>query len=121
MELRVNHPRVVAGGHPLRVDCVGLLQEIAELREGVAANARDRRAAACILVHEIVDYVVPEAALEVEHIVRNAQLFAHAPGVIDGLERAAWTIGYVLSVTEQLHRRPDHIVSLLNEHAGGYR
>src|SRR5207237_6304832 len=64
----VDDPRVVPGGDPSRVDSVGLVEQIAKLREGVASHAWNRRTTARVLVHEIADDVAPEGALEIEDV-----------------------------------------------------
>src|SRR5205085_7310683 len=98
---------------------VGLVEQIAKLREGVASHAWNRRTTARVLVHEIADDVAPEGALEIEDVVRHAQLLAHPPRVVDRVERAAWAIGHVIPIAEQLHGRADHIVTLLDEQRRG--
>src|SRR5947207_6022990 len=119
----------MTGRDVARVDLVGAVHEVAELGEGVAAHARNRRAAARVFVHEVVDHVVAERALEIQHVVRDAELLAHAPRVVDRVERAARTVGDVLAIAEELHRRADDVVALLDEqrcrdgrvHAAGHR
>ena len=121
MQHAVVDARVVARRDPLRVDRVGLHEQIAELRERVAAHARNRRAAARVLVHEVVDDVAAERALEIEHVVRHAELLADAPRVVDRVERAARAVGQIVAVAEELHRRADDVVALLDEHRRGDR
>jgi hypothetical protein len=105
----------VPRGDPLARRRVGLAQQVAELGERVAAHARDRRAAARVLVHEVVAPRRARSGLEVEHVVRHAEPLAHAPRVVDRVERAARAVGHVVAVAEELHRRPDHVVALLDE------
>ena len=116
MQLAIHRARVMPSGDVPRVERVGLAQEVAELREGIAAHARDRRATGGVLAHEIADDVAAECALEVEHVVRNADARAHAARVIYGVERAAGTIGDIVAVAEELHRSADDVVPLPREH-----
>ena len=111
----VDYARVMTCRDPFRIDRVGLAYQVAELRERVAAHARNRRASARILADEIVDHVVTESCLEIDDVVRNAELLADAARVVDGIERAARAIGNVVAVTEQLHRCTDDVVALLDE------
>ncbi len=121
MQHAVDDARVVPGRDPSRVDRVGLHDEVAELRERVAANAGNRRASARILADEIVHHVAAESALEIQHVVRNAERVADAPRVVHRIERAARAIGEVAVVAEELHRRADDVVALLDEERGGDR
>jgi hypothetical protein len=63
----ISDARVVARRNEWRVDLIGLLEEIAELREGVAADAGNRRAAGRILGDEIGD----DIAAELEAFLRD--------------------------------------------------
>ena len=85
---------------PLRVDRVGLHEQVAEFRERVAADAGNGRAAVRILVHKIINNVATERALEIEDIMRNAELLGtHDARRSPGIERAAWAIGKIVAVT----------------------
>src|SRR5689334_2965663 len=110
---------VVSRCDPLCGDRIGLANEIAEFREGVAAHTWNRSSALCVFAHEVVDDVLAESRLEIDHVVRHAKLLANASGVVDGIERAARPIGNFLAVTKQLHRRADYFVSLIHEESGG--
>src|SRR5207245_1798680 len=111
------------------VEGVGVIEKIAELGERIAADARNRRAPPSVLGDEVVDHVVPEPVLEIQDVVRDAELVRDELRVGDRIERAARTIGDAVAVTEQLHRRADHVVTLLDEqrrgdgaiHAAGHR
>ena len=72
MKLAADDPRVMSCGHEVRLDRVSLADEIAKLRERVAADAGDGCAAPGILPDEIVDHVPAECLLEVQDIVRDA-------------------------------------------------
>ena len=86
MQRTVAHLRIMAGRDPASVDGVGLPQQIAELRERVAAHAGNGRAAARVLRDEVLHHVAPEGALEIEHVVRHAELLTDAAGVVDAVE-----------------------------------
>ena len=58
-------------------------------------------------------------ALQVQHVVRNAELLADAARVVDRVERAAGPVRKVVAVAEELHRRADDVVALLDEQRGG--
>src|SRR5207249_11039501 len=81
--------RVVPGGDVGAVEGVGMVHEVAKLRERIAAHARNRRAAACILGNEVRDYVAAEPILEVENVVRDAEPGGGQLGGGDGSQGAA--------------------------------
>src|SRR5207244_5434459 len=97
----------------------GVVEEVTELGERVAAHARDGRPAAGVLRHEVVDDVVPEAVLEIEDVMRDPELVGDQLRVGDRVQRAARTVGDTVAIAEQLHRRADHLVALLDEQRGG--
>src|SRR6267143_117554 len=113
--------RVMPGRNRIAVERVGVIEEVPELREGVAAHAGNGRAPARVFGHEIVDHVVPEPVLEIEDVVWNAELVRHQLRVGDRVEGAAGTVGDGVAVTEQLHRRADHVVTLFDEQGRGDR
>src|SRR5689334_7235395 len=119
IERAIDDPGVVTGRNPARVDRVGLVEQIAELRESVAPHAGNRRAASRVLVDEVIDDVTAERALQVEHVVRYTELLADASRVIDRVKGATRSIRDVVTVAEQLHRRADDIVALLDEQCRG--
>ena len=82
MQLTVDDACVVACRNPSCIDRVGLPHEVAKLRESVAANARNRRAASGVLAYKVVDHILAESRLEVDHVVRYAKLLADATCVI---------------------------------------
>ena len=118
----VDNARVVARGHPMRIDAVGGRDQVAELGEGVAPHARDRGATARVLGHEVVHHVPAERRLQVEHVVRHADRLAHAPGVVHRVERAARPVGHVGAVVVELHRHADDVEAVaLEERRAGRR
>ena len=110
------HARVVARGQPRRIDVVGLVQQVAKLRERVAAHAGYRRAAARVLLHEIIEHVVAKTVNEIGHIVRDAEFLAHPPRVAGAVQRAAGAVGNVLAVFVQLHRHAHHVTAGFHQH-----
>jgi hypothetical protein len=119
MKLRMNHSCVVSGRYPSGVDGVCLLEEVAELRESVAADAGNRSATAGVLLDEVVDHVMSETGFEIEHVVRDPELLADSPRIVHGIEGAARAVRDILTVTEQLHRRANDVVALLDEQRRG--
>src|SRR5438093_2051672 len=111
--------RIMAGRDGVAVERVRVIEEIAELRKRVAPHTRNGCPAARILGDEVVDDVVPEAVLEIEHIVRDAQLVCDELRVRDRVERATRTVGHAVAVTEQLHRGADDLVPLFDEQRRG--
>ena len=73
IQVAVDGARVVTRRDPVALERLGLAHQVAELRERVAAHAGNRRAAAAVLVHEILHHVAPERALQIEHVVRHAK------------------------------------------------
>src|SRR6185437_15242063 len=115
-ELALVHARVVARRDPVALERIRLAEQVAELGERVAAHAGNGRATRRVFAHEVLDHVAAERALEVEHVVRDADALADAARIVD---RAARTVWHVVAVTEELHRRADYLVALLGERGRG--
>src|SRR5256885_912126 len=107
--------RVMAGGDRVAVERVGVMQQIAELGERIASDAGDGRSPARILGNEIVDDIVAEAVLEVQHVMRNPELVRDELGIGDRVEGTARAVGHAVAVAEQLQRRADDVVPLLHK------
>src|SRR3546814_19189063 len=73
--------RSVAGRQRVGAEVARGRQQVAELDRLVAAHAGDRRLAAQVAVGEVLHHRVPEAALVVEHVVRDAEPPGHLAGV----------------------------------------
>jgi len=58
----------VTRGDRVAVERVGVGDEVAELGEGVASDAGDRRAPAAVLVDEVLDDLSAETVFEVEDV-----------------------------------------------------
>src|SRR2546425_7957758 len=71
----------------------GLLEQRPELDSVVAGQARIRRAAHCVLAHEMVDNARRELLLEVEYVVADAQNVRPASCVVRILDGAAALVG----------------------------
>ena len=73
-------PGIVAGGHELRVDAVGVLKQLAEFQPLITDNARIGSAAAHVFVDEVVDDPA-EIRLQIQRIERDIQPIRDAPRV----------------------------------------
>jgi hypothetical protein len=65
------------------------VEELVELDEGVAERAGDGRAAGRYSLDERLDHALFELALQIDNVIRHADVLGHAPGVVDIVERAA--------------------------------
>ena len=79
---------IVPGRHAVGAKIARRRQQVLELHRLVATHARDRRRAFQIRVCEVFHYLLAEAVLIIEHIMRNAERFSHAPRVMNVLARA---------------------------------
>ena len=117
VQLSVHDARIMPGRYPSRIDGICLLQKVTKLGERVAPDARNRCAAAGVLRDKVVYHIVSEPGLQIQNVVRNPELLAHASRVVYRIERATGSVGHVFSVTEQLHCGADHIVALLDQNS----
>ena len=120
VESPVARDRVMPGGDVATVERVRVCEQVAELGEGVAPDARNGGTAVTVLAHEVLDDVQVEAILEIEDVVRDAEHVGHVARVVDRIERAAGAVGNVFAVAEQLHRGAHHVVALLDEACSGH-
>jgi hypothetical protein len=106
----------VTGRQRIRAQVPRSGQQIGELDRLVAGNAGDRRFAGHIAFGKRVDHRFLEALFVVENIVRNAERFADAPGIINVLAGAAGpcTVHRGAMVIE-LQRHAQHIIALAGE------
>ncbi len=89
------------------------LQHVAELDLLVAGHARDRRFAGEIAVGELAHHVRREAALIVEHVVRDPERLRHPARVANILAGATGSLlGRGLAVIVELQRDADDVVAL---------
>ena len=112
---------VMPGRHGSAVQRIGMVQEIAELGEGVAAHARNRGPPARVLRHEVADHVAAEPLLEIHYVVRNAERVSDELRVGDGVERATGAVGDCITVAKQLHGGADDLVPRLDEQGSRHR
>ena len=97
-------------------------QQIVELDRHVAVDARHRRLAVDIALGEAVDHRFLEAALVVEHVMRNADALGHAAGVVDVLAGAAGALAVGRgAVVVELQRHADDVIALGLEQRGRHR
>ena len=112
----------MAGGQHLGAQFARGDQEIVELDRHVAVDARHRRLAMDIALGEAVDHRFLEAALIVEHVMRDAQRSGHAARVIDVLAGAAGAFAVDGgAVVVKLQGHADHVIALGLEQRGGHR
>ena len=97
-------------------------KQVVELDRHVAVDAGHRRLAVDVALGEAVDHRLLEAALVVEHVMRNADALGDAARVVDVLARAAGALAVGrCAVIVKLQRHPDHVVALRLEQRGGHR
>jgi len=106
---------VVARCDVVAVEAIGVGEQIAELGEGVTADARNGGAPARVFLDEILDDRAAELVFEIEDVVRDAKGRRDRTRVVDGIEGAARPIGDLIAIAEQLHGCADDVVSLFDE------
>ena len=101
------------GGQNLGAKFARRDQQVMKLDRHVAFDARHRRLAVDIAFGETVDYRFLEAALVIEHVMRNADALGDAAGVIDVLPGAAGALAMAGgAVVVKLQRDADHVIAL---------
>ena len=120
------HAGVVARGHGLGAEPARPLRERGEFEIAVAVRAGQRRAAGCVLVHEIRDHVLFELLFEVEDVVRNPDRRGHAPRIVQIVNRAAAAERAPAGLRRsrrviELHRQTDDVVALVGDKCRGHR
>ena len=102
----------MAGRQRLGAEFARGLQQIAELDRLIALDARHRRLAGDIAVGETVDHRLLEAALVVEHVMRNADALGDRARVVDVLAGAAGALAVGRrAVIVKLQRDADDVVA----------
>ena len=102
----------MSGDQRRRLELAGPRQEIGELDRLVAADAGHRRVARDIAVDEIVDHRFAEAALEIEHIMGDAELGRDPAGIMDVLAGAAGALApHRLAMIVELERDADDLIA----------
>jgi hypothetical protein len=90
-----------------------------ELHGLVAADAGDRRLAAGVAVGEILHHGVAEAALAVQHVMRDVERVGDPAGIVDVLPGAAGAAAAGRgAVVVELQRGADDVMPLLAQQAG---
>src|SRR5450755_3228574 len=79
----------MAGGDAIRPHARRHIEKLIELNEVVAERARDGRAPSQILADERLHHLFLEAILEVDYVIRNAELLGDEARVVHIVERAA--------------------------------
>ena len=104
---------VMAGRQHLGAELARGLEQIAELDRLVALDARHRRLAGHVALGEAVDHRLLEAALVVEHVMRNADPLGDRARVMDVLAGAAGALAVGGgAVVVKLQRDADDVVAL---------
>ena len=104
---------VMTGGKRRGAEFARGRQQIAELDRAVALDAGHRRFARSVAVGEIVDHQFAEAALVIEHVMRDADPLGDIAGVVDVLPGAAGALamgGRAMIV--ELQRDADDVIAL---------
>src|SRR5664279_1827090 len=97
-------------------------QQVVEFDRHVAFDARHRRLAVDVSLGEAVDHRFLEAALVVEHVMRNADALGNAARIIDVLPRAAGALAVGGgAVIVELQRDADHVIAFGLEQRGSHR
>ena len=109
---------VMAGGDGIEPECVGPLEEPAELDRPVALHTRIGCAPVGVRVHVRLHDAGFEVVGEVEHVVRDVELRGNASGVLD--VGGAATSGVGLAVP-QLQRHAGHVVPGVAQKRSGDR
>ena len=113
---------IVAGGQRLGAELARGLEQVAELHRAVAGDAGHRRLAAHIGVGEGVHHLGAEAALIVEHVVRDAEPLGDLARVLDvlaGTARPCLADGDAMVI--ELQSDAHDVVALLLQERGGDR
>ena len=104
---------VVPGRQHARAEIARGREQVLELDRLVAVDARHRRLARDIARGERIDHRLLEAALVVEHVVRNADPLGDRAGVVDVLPGAAGALAVGrLAMVVELERDADDVIAL---------
>jgi len=117
--------RVVSGDQSIRADFARGFDELIELHMIVAERARNRRAAGEIVVNKRTDDSIFKTLLEIYNVMRKAEMFGDALGVVHIVDAAA-TMPFVslrvefgkAALIPKLHGEADDWSALLAQHCG---
>ena len=113
---------VMAGRQHLGAEIARSLEQVAELDRLVAFDTGHRRLAGHVALGEAVDHRLLEAALIVEHVMRNADALGDRAGVVDIAAGAAGALAVGRrAVVVKLQRDADDIVAGVGQQRGGDR
>ena len=104
---------VVTRRQNLRTEFARGVQEIVKFDRHVAVDAGDRRLAFDIALRETVDHRFLEAALVIEHVMRDADAVGNIARIVNILPRAAGALAVLgrRAVVVKLQRNADHVVT----------
>ncbi len=103
----------MAGRQHLGAELARGVEQVVELDRHVAVDAGHRRLARDVALGEAVDHRLLEAALVVEHVMRNADPVGDRARVVDVLAGAAGALAVGRrAVVVELQRDADHVVAL---------
>ena len=112
----------MAGRQHLRAKVARGDEQVAEFDRHIAVDAGHRRLAGHIALGEAIDDRFLEAALVVEHVMRNADALGNAARVIDVPTRATRALAVRGgAVVVELQRDADHVVALGLEQRSRHR
>ena len=102
---------IVAGGQNAGAKLACGSEKVAELDRLVAFEARHRRLAGDVTVGEAIDHRLLEAALVVEHVMRNADAFGNGAGIVNIAAGATGPLAMGRrAMVVELQRDPDDVV-----------
>ena len=111
------HARVVSGGDALGSDLPGGVQQLVELHVIVAKRAGDGGASLEVIVNERADDGLLELALEIDHVIGDAEVLGDAARVVDVVDGAAAMLPGGLGVKLVLKLRQAALVPELHGEA----
>src|SRR5262249_50880298 len=113
---------IVAGRERGRAELARGAQQVVELDRLIALDAGHRGLARRVALGEAVDHRLLEAALVVEHVMRNADIGGDPAGIVDVAAGAAGALAMGrLAVVVELQRDADDVVAFGLEQRGGHR
>ena len=93
-------PDIMAGGEAIGAEIAGEAKQIGELDALVAAHARDRRPSARIIIGELLDHLLAEAAFIIEDVMGEAEPIGDGARIVNVAARRS-------SSSPGRRRRPD--------------
>ena len=107
---------VMAGRQELGAEFARGLEQVAEFDRLIALHARHRRLAGNVALGEAVDHRFLEAALVIEHVMRNADALGDGAGVMNVAAGATGALAVRRRpVIVELQRDADHVVAGLGK------